>query len=96
LSAALWTSGGIFLGAASYRSGVLGSVAIVGAIPIAGVAGLAIGSDWGLMAWLFEQFTGQTDIHPAVGIPVYVGCIALIRGLTWAIIRDMPVRNKAT
>lgn len=95
LPLALWTAGGAFIGVAFYRESGLGGLAIGVCIVIAGVAGIILDGDWGPFGGVYERLTGDNEVHPAIGIPAYLGCIALVAGMAWLTVRDIPLRNKA-
>jgi hypothetical protein len=98
LIAGLWAAGGAFIGAAFYRDGALGFLAIVASVFIAGIAGLALGSDWGPFggAQSWTRWIGDDPaIQPLAGAVIYLVCIAVALALLRLVTRDVPVRNKS-
>ena len=95
LVTAMWTAGGVFLGVAWYRSDGLGSLAIGLSVLLAGISGITVGSDWGPFGSVYEWFTGDQEVSRSVAVGNHLALLALLLGLTWLAVRDVPIRNKA-
>lgn len=87
----LWTAGGAMIAAGFTRNVILGAATIpIGLLIVAptelvaGINGVA----------LFNRLTGQLDAPMLTTIAVSLGGAALACAVTWAIVRDMPVREK--
>ncbi|GGM68582.1 hypothetical protein GCM10010106_13320 [Thermopolyspora flexuosa] len=96
-----WTTAGAFMGAAFYRFGGGGLLSVpVGVLMIA-FAHAAMGVEpWGpfLLGWLKILGRITLDLPDTPLMPLAGGAGVLVVGLllTWAIIRDMPLRNQAS
>jgi hypothetical protein len=89
----IWTSAGALVGAAVYRHGNDGWLAIpLCLIPI-GAGSIVIGDGWGPIESLADLF-GDLSVHPAVAIPVCVLAIVAAVALTWPFVRDIPIRQR--
>jgi hypothetical protein len=95
MSHALWAAGGAFIAAAFYRSGALGALAILAALFISIVAEFSLNEAWAPAGWALERTGSDAGTGAALGVPIYIACIALILGLAWLVVREIPIRSKA-
>src|SRR5690606_17303862 len=72
---ALWTAGGVFIAAAWYRSGGLGSLAVILAIVLSGISGIALSDDWGPFGAAYEWLVGSDSIGGALGAGIHLPLI---------------------
>lgn len=91
---ALWASGGALVGSAWYRSSGLGGLAAGLAIVLAGASGIATSGDWGPFGFVYERISGMDTVEPVHMVLIHLGCIALAVGLTWLVVRDVPIRSR--
>jgi hypothetical protein len=95
----VWTVAGALLGAAFYRNNGLGMVLIPVALAMVGVIEYALGEGIGPMPFGFLRLLLQPleviDARSVAGAAaITTGVLAVGLGLAWAVIRDIPVRNK--
>lgn len=90
LLTALWGAGGALIAAAWYRDAALGGFAIV----LAGVSGISMSSDWGPFGAIYEHLFGEDSIGGGVGVAIHLALIALVLGLMWQVVREIPIKNK--
>lgn len=91
-----WGAGGAFIAAAFYRSDGLGLLSIPVVIIVGTVAYLVMGADEGQPAVIVRRlFFDPAEPPLAVSILGTIACYALLMGLTWPIVRDIPIRTKA-
>ena len=94
----VWMAGGAMLGAAFYRSNLLGAamipIAILLALTIEGASGALFGFSGipGLSALIGEI------VSPSVGAAFGTGALLFViaLGITWLCIRDLPIRSKTS
>ena len=94
LRSALWTAGGLFIASAWYRADSLGGLAIFVAILCAGLSGIAYGPEWGPSVRIFEYVTGGASLGATGGILLHVTLVTTLLALTWAVVRDIPLRSR--
>lgn len=90
----LWTAGGLLMSIAWYRDQGLGALLIPFAVFLAGISGIALSADWGPFGAVYERLFGEDSIGGPLAVLVHLGLIALVLGLTWLVVRDIPVRSK--
>ncbi|GGI08224.1 hypothetical protein [Egicoccus halophilus] len=94
---AVWHAAGGLLGAAFYRGGGHGALALVPAVgAVIGIEWAAGTRDTGLNALpFFQDLAGGSA--PAVGSPVVAAAglvaAAVLVALTWLVVRDLPIRT---
>ncbi|MFO7251194.1 MAG: hypothetical protein DIU60_010640 [Actinomycetes bacterium] len=101
IEALAWSTAGAFMGAAFYRFRGGGLLSIPVGVLLIAFAHSAMGVEpWGpfLLAWLrvLSQVVFDLPDSPLMPLLGTVGVLVVGLLLTWAIIRDMPLRNQAS
>jgi hypothetical protein len=91
----LWCAGGLFIAAAWYREASLGGLAIGLAVIFSGISGIAMSTDWGPFGGVYERLFGDDSIGGVLGVGIHIALIVAVLALTWRIVRDIPIKNKA-
>jgi hypothetical protein len=96
----VWTLAGLLVGAGFYRNGGLGLLTIPIGLTMLGVVEYAVGDGIGPMPFGFLRglLRPLSTIDPGSLLTVALltaAVLAVGTALTWAIIRDLPVRSKA-
>jgi hypothetical protein len=95
----LWTVAGALVGAGFYRNGGLGLLLILVALVMVGVVEYAVGDGIGPMPFgfldgLLRPLSGIDARSVPDATAICAGALAVGLTLTWAIIRNLPVRSK--
>lgn len=98
----VWMAAGAFIGAGFYRWSGGGIVTIPVAFALVALVDAATGSHWTdvLAGWpvslVLDTFGDDLPRTASVALPFGLGAYLTGLALSWAIIRDMPLRNRAT
>jgi hypothetical protein len=88
----LFLLGGLLIGTAWYRNTGLGALMIpVGLLAVA-FSGISVSGEPGPFGWI----KGLLPIEPGLGwaLATHLVLYALFIGLSWIMVRDVPIRNK--
>lgn len=94
-----WMAGGALLGAAFYRSGVLGGAMVPLAVAVVVVSESVLGPrELGPLPPPLLGFPGLglEATHPALAAATTVACIAAVGAGTWLVVRDVPIRPETS
>lgn len=92
-----WMAGGALLGAAFYRSGLLGGAMIPLAVVAVAVTENVVGPRYfGPLPPPLLEFAGLglDASHPALATVATVACIAVVTAGTWLMVRDVPIHSE--
>lgn len=95
LTITLWTIGGFFVAASWYRHDVLGVIALIISIGIAGVSLSSFSADGGPLGYTYEWITNGRSMNAPVAVVSHLVLIALVSALSWLVVRDLPIRSKS-
>jgi hypothetical protein len=91
-----WLIVGVFLGAAFYRDGLLGTVCLAPAFVILAVEGGTFGSERGAQPFGFLMHVVDPDLPPPLHILVWAAALGIGFAISYAVIRDLPVRTRSS
>lgn len=87
----VWTTVGAFVAAAFYRSGGAGALSILPGLGLLFMAGVNVGMTG-------MPFLGSRPVlasqAPPLAVAMCVGSFAIAAALTWAVVRDIPLRTR--
>lgn len=96
LVGAVWTVGGTIMGAAFYRNGFIGTLLIPVALAMVGLAEAVTGPGYlGPIGGVVDALSWLAGLSGSI-IRAILVCAALVAGglgITWTLIRDLPVRT---
>jgi hypothetical protein len=90
----VWSTAGAFVGAATYRSKDIGWFSLIPAMLLVSLAGIGTAPGAApaeiLAGWWFS--VDNASLALAAGITVV--CVGAALAMTWAVVRDVPLRNR--
>lgn len=90
----VWATAGAFAGAAIYRYGGSGYLALLPASLLVGLMGVFLDDYWGPAAFIFERLPAADSPSLPIAAVIAAICVLAAFVMTWRIMRDMPLHTK--
>lgn len=90
----VWAAVGAFVGAAFYWHGGWGAFSLIPAFVLVALISVATGQSLGPLSRFFEQIATSDAATVGLAAVVSIACTLVAGGLTWWVLRDVPIRNR--